>query len=514
MEQDWPPLPLSPSSPPPMSPQFFQDVRYGSPLSARFLMEEPYPPSSRAIKSTTSLVASSAVLPSPTSPATNVTSKQLPPRPQSSRHGSLPRNVIDKDLPRIPRRPVGGEEALKLKAKTTDDIPSNKVVWSLFPKPSDSPEVSRSASSSGYYPFNAGPKKVSSPSALALVDEGRGDAQEADSRQPTPEPPSIGVVVTTDDAPEPAQIYLPASRTVKLKRSLSKLTGKSNRLEEHSPINSRKGIGFFQRPTQPQPLRFRQLSAPEQSKPSPLSPLSQLSPGHKAGTPTPTHNAVLSGVAEPVGIYDHVNKMWLTPQPRKSSHFGVFDPESKQFLLPAPRLDSLRQPVSIEASAAVSQSDVNRLSIVTEDEARDKGEEEEEVDGAYEEGEGALSLAEKLEIIRRRPSRLGHTPAPSSLNSWYSAAEDLEKSPKAVARPWKAGKILGLDRPPSSLMYTIEDQDDIKNESGEAKTSISKTGNGELVAEMGDTSKNWKERLRNVRISRRSGNLRKSHDYI
>lgn len=455
-------------------------------------------------------------------------SKELPLRPSVSSGLTSPRNLVDKKLPPIPRRPVGRSRSLDGRAeglpalrrsRTTSDIKTNEHVWSLFPRTTEPQSVNsrRPMTSPRHVPE---PKKWSFEESPALdrgtlpgsppvaqkdpVDDLRVRARQLMGAR---DPPPVSL-------PQPTQEVVSPQRHLRLKRSIARLTNLSKKPE---------GAGH-ERKVSDGGSRLRSLFR----RPSKL-----LRVGESGNTTSEfgVANAVAirsipeSGpgpiVAQPplspVGIYDPVTKMWLTPQTSPTrTQFGVFDPESRVWMAPGPRSDSLQKVTTIDANTTASSN------------PRDSS----ASDISYELEEGALSLAEKLEMIRYKPlSRtissldtsmepltkeimpsLKRTNSGESISTFHTA--QVQDRP----RPWKPGQLLGLKAPPKDNRpdgtplddEDLEDLDFRPSFSMHQNNSIDGSGYMSLDTEQEEAKAPWKSLMKNVpQMLRKASNLRR-----
>jgi hypothetical protein len=245
------------------------------------------------------------------------------------------------------------------------------------------------------------------------------------------------VLIGTADGP---QGYM------RLKKSFSMLTNMSKRSGRESPNENsdrRRIRSLFHRPSK--------LLRNEKQDVRHDTPTSE-SNSWSLDIPTSTQRYTGNLGTEPVGIYDPITKMWLTPQKSPTrTRFGVYDPDSKQWMAPSPRSDSLRRVIQLNKSVSSTTN-------------RDSGDTE-----ATEDEQGALSLAEKLEIIRYNPlTRTLSTPNTSVMPNRPSTADTVGQSTLAShhengkAKPWKPGQVLGLSGPPEEdLMDPAHLEDDL-----------------------------------------------------
>jgi len=179
-------------------------------------------------------------------------------------------------------------------------------------------------------------------------------------------------------------------------------------------------------------------------------------------------------------------------------------------MAPSPRNDSLRQLGEVDLDKGVPAFH------------RNSGE---TVGTVEEEEQGALSLAEKLEIIRYNPlTRTFSTPNTSVVNSQSLIANSVDGSTSTLhevnrPRPWKPGQLLGLNAPPrdNGLDGTPLDDDNLAilqltPPSARANGSI-ETGSGYMsfASDYEGRGRDWKSLLRNVHVPtmlRRSSGLK------
>jgi hypothetical protein len=457
--------------------------------------------------------------------------KELPSRPSVSSGLASPRSMIDKQLPQIPRRPVGRSKSLNSsaemlhplrRARTTTDLKAKDHVWSLFPKTTNPTETESSSTTNAYTPFNSGPRKWSFEAVPAVVEKSV--------------PPTSGLtqVTTVEDLRTRAKVLMEAQtspplpplvqenvapqRHLRLKKSFALLTNRSKKTEtngheRNASDGSSRIRSIFHRPSKL--LRGSENGVPVTESGFPNETT--------FGTILESNSA---GVADadqpplsPVGIYDPVSKMWLTPQKSPTrTQFGVFDPESRRWMAPSPRTDSLRRVVAINANGTVVSNERDSF-------ATDRTDEEEE---------GALSLAEKLEIIRYKPlSRTFSSPDSSVEPSQSMMTHSLTRTETASTlqtlqfqdrpRPWKPGQLLGLKAPPkdNGLDGTPLDDDDLENlsftppfarENFARENHSSDQGSGYMSFESEqEVRRPWRVFMKNVHVPqmlRRSSNLR------
>jgi hypothetical protein len=453
--------------------------------------------------------------------------KELPSRPSVSSGLASPRNVIDKQLPPIPRRPIGRSKSLNSsaevlpplrRAKTTNDLKAKDHLWSLFPKTTQSIDIGRPATANGYTPFNSGPRKWSFQ-ASPVVDESN-----------VPQSPGLTQVTTIEDLrararvlmeaqkpllppppPPPMQEVEAPQRHLRLKKSFALLTSLSKKTEGSghdrnlSDGNSRIR-SLFRRPSKP--LRVSEHHTPTSETGPPNAAQFRSIPESR---PEPI---VDQPPLSPVGMYDPVSRMWLTPQKSPTrTQFGVFDPESKKWMAPSPRSDSLRRIVAIDPNGTIDSGQ-------RDSSATDRTDEEEE---------GALSLAEKLEIIRYKPlSRTFSSPGTSIEPSQSMITHSLTRTETASTlqtlqlqdrpRPWKPGQLLGLKAPPkdNGLDGTPLDDEDLEDLNftppfAHGNNSFDQ-GSGYMSFESDQEARgSWKVLMKNVHVPhmlRRSSNLR------
>lgn len=445
--------------------------------------------------------------------------KELPLRPSVSSGLASPRRMIDKKLPPIPRRPVGRSRSLESSAemlpslrriKTTNDLEAKDHVWSLFPKPtqSQSIDLGRPVKPGPHkWSFEASPvvKEAKLPETSmqkATFEEMKVKPRELmEAENPSPLPP-----------PPPKQEVDPSQRHLRIKKSFARLTNLSKRPDgighgRNFSDGSGRIRSLFRRPSKL--LRGGENGAPT------------LEPGPPKSTPIQSIPVSKPKAIDeqpplsPVGIYDPVTRMWLIPQKSPTrTQFGVFDPESRTWMAPSPRTDSLRGVVAADANTTVGSN--QRASTAS--------------DVSYENEEGALSLAEKLEIIRYRPLRQTiSSPATSIEPLSKEAMHSLERTETQDTsstfqtlqlqdrpRPWKPGQILGLKGPPkeNGLDGTPLDDDGLENLNFTPPFAMhgnnSNDGSGYMSFESEQVTRApWKALMKNVpHMLRRSSNLR------
>jgi hypothetical protein len=384
-----------------------------------------------------------------------------------------------------------------------EDFKAKDHLWSLFPKISQSMDTERPAISNGYTPFNSRPREWS----FDMAQEVNGAVGPHDQvlKQVTTKDDLRATTLEEEPESVPTGDTEPPQRYVRLKKSFSLLTSRSKRLERGIERNLSDGSRIrllFRRPS-----KLLRNADREGENASPKSEL-----GHRSWTPAqPIRESQGSNPPlSPVGIYDPVSKMWLTPQKSPTrTQFGVFDPESKKWMAPSPRSDSLRRVVGIDQEELTPPNQ-------RESSATDRTDEEEQ---------GALSLAEKLEIIRHKPmSRTFSTPGTSIMPSPSFHAPSKAETGSTIQvqdrpRLWKPGQLLGLKAPPkdNGLDGTPLDDDNLAtltfvppyargNDSMEAGS-----GYMSFESEHEVRKRDWKVLLRNVHVPhmlRRSSNLR------
>ncbi|QDS72531.1 hypothetical protein FKW77_000285 [Venturia effusa] len=397
--------------------------------------------------------------------------KELPARPSVSSGPTSPRNVVNKELPPLPCRIVGRSKSLDnrgsvlpslRRSRTTGDLQTMDHIWSLFPKMT--PSQSRDAALSTTAPQSSRPKRWSSESAPAsghsevsgtppsaqetALEELRAKVRELMEAQMSPLPPS----------PPPKQDVEPPQRHLRLKRSFAKLTNLSKKPEgmEHEKKISHGGSRFrslFRRPSKPLRAGESDKTQAEAAKSNAASRLSMTKE-------TPKGNAV-QPPKSPVGTYDPVAKMWLTPERSPTrTQFGVFVPESRVYMAPNPKSDSLQGTVTVDANTRVG-SNLRRNSVT---------------DMSDEKAESALPLEERVETIRIEPLE-GETSRPTTLIlpemiPSLKAVESYESISTFEAlqvhdrpRPWKPAQVLGLEAPlkDHGLDSTIVDEECLGN---------------------------------------------------
>jgi hypothetical protein len=440
--------------------------------------------------------------------------KELPSRPSISSGWTSPQNMVDKQLPPIPRRPVGRSRSLESgvevlqplrRTKTADSLKVKDHVWSLFPKMSQSIDMERPTTAGGYMPFNSGPKKWSFEAAPATEEKIVPQSPESIQVTTIEDLKARARVLIEAQKPPPMQEIEAPQRYPRLKKSFSLLTNLSKKTERGHERNSSDSRGIralFHRPSK--------LLRGGDNRSSTLEPKAHNVTDLKS---MPESNADRPPLS-PVGIYDPASKMWLTPQKSPTrTQFGVFDPESRKWMAPSPRTDSLRRVVGIDANGTIVSG--QRDSIAT-----DRTEEEEH---------GALSLAEKLEIIRYKPlSRTFSTPGTSIEPSQSLVTHSLTRTDTISTlqtlqlqdrpRPWKPGQLLGLRAPPkeNGLDGTPLDDDTLADLSftppfARENNSFDQ-GSGYMSFESEHEAKgSWKVLMKNVHVPhmlRRSSNLR------
>lgn len=453
--------------------------------------------------------------------------KELPLRPSVSSSLTSPRNPIDKQLPPLPRRTVGRSKSLDSRAevlpslrrsRTTSDLKEKNHVWSLFPKMTPSPSIDLGRPIVAPWPLVPGGQKFSfeiapsfveselpgSPSSAQKdhVEDLRSKVRELMEAQDSPPPP----------LPPPKQEVESPQRHLRLKKSFARLTNRTKKPEgaghERNVSDGGSRIkSLFRRPSKLMRLGESGNTVPEAgaSNAAPIESIPESRPEPVVAPPPQS----------PVGIYDPVAKMWLTPQQSPTrTQFGVFDPESRIWMAPSPRTSSLRQVVTADARSMVGSN--LRDSTAT--------------DISYEEEEGALSLAEKLEIIRYKPrTRTISSPntsiEPSSKEVMPSLKRVESKESTSTfqtmqlqdrPRPWKPGQLLGLKAPPkdNGLDGTPLDDDGLEDFhftppfAMHQNSSIDGSGYMSFESEQ-EPRAPWKSLMKNVpHMLRRSSNLR------
>jgi hypothetical protein len=343
-----------------------------------------------------------------------------------------PKGLLDKQLPALPRRPVGGyhsktDSAASTPKVTMDDIEVGRhttSIWSLFPMPK-SMELERPATSTGY---NTLPNHLPKPSLSALPEfsETVPTALPSLRRAATASSLRDGHIPVashlqygqTQLAPQdPKEAHGP--RIGRLKKSFSVLGNITKRPSAHrgsQPTGLRKKWSALYLSTKAKNSHDGQnISAADENNLHATQTRSQPSPNDgRTGVPV-----------EPVGIYDPTSRMWLIPQKSNAASFGIYDPDSRQWLAPSPRIDSFRR----NMGTAVEDHPKRGASLDTE-----VTHEEEE--------QGALSLAEKLEMIRYNPlTRTFSTPA-TTVRAHPSTSNSMSDTSPSV--PWKGGGPLGI----------------------------------------------------------------------
>jgi hypothetical protein len=401
----------------------------------------------------------------------NRSQKALPLRPSFSMGTLIPRLMIDKDLPPIPRRPVPIQVVAEVDTSlaqssvpkvTKDDIEIGRKMWSLFPAPSKSMDLARPATSGGIGHMT----KISKSWSRDQLTQHplRSAPRPADSGShrevgPVHSRPSIetGRSSTTE-------------RFVRLKRSFSTIgtkSGRPSKQRSNSVVEHRRkwSVGL------PSKMHVKRTIGIKGSHVRNKSP---------SATTSTNQNDSTSTKSEPIGIYDPVSKMWLIPPTIAGPRLGIYDPESQQWLTPSPRSDSYRKtaPVQVTETPTLfagavpnhSSSDeipeegpesetlVQESSQVLETEPSKKvetGGDAEEIGENEEQGNGALSLAEKLEIIRYNPLTRTLSSAPNTTlrnqpSTIISASDSMDSDHIIIPanRPWKPSRILGVSTPP------------------------------------------------------------------
>ncbi|KAF2419022.1 hypothetical protein EJ08DRAFT_44028 [Tothia fuscella] len=432
--------------------------------------------------------------------------KELPQRPSFPPVIQLPQSTTDKKLPSIPRRPVpvlptfqqspSPELSPSRPNGTKDDIDVGRELWSLFPAAPRSNTVARPVTSAGH-----GRGKSTS----AIVHESRtseelGDAIHEDT-----------TVHALQDRPRPrAASENRAERFVRLRRSFSSFRAKASRphrVRENAVSEPHKKW---------MPFMIDPNKTPATNMPGQHEQMPRALPHPKSG-----HEP------EPVGIYDPVAKMWLIPQASHAAHFGIYDPESKQWLTPSPRNDSYHLhvkpliPEEEDHDDGTSAVSIERDGLITQVEIPVVDGHGEDVD--EEEGVGALSLAEKLEIIRYNPMTrtLSTTPTNTTLRHKSSTITSVGEISDGVLapRPWKAAKVLGIPTPPpTDEIHSPEvgnSDDDVLFSAKNARSGFNtsgastETGSGYMSFESDydGKRKDWKGIWKKIK---HSSNLRKS----
>ncbi|KAE9962914.1 hypothetical protein EG328_011924 [Venturia inaequalis] len=385
--------------------------------------------------------------------------KELPLRPSASSGMTPPRNLVDKKLPPIPRRPVGRSRSLDDRAevppslrrsKTTSDLRTKDHVWLLLPKRTESrsmdlerpivsprPSPGRSKWSEEAPDFSE--SELPGSPLIAQedhIEDLRTRARRLMGSQNSPPPP----------LPQPKQEVESPQRHLRLKRSFARLANLSKKPEGagHERSGSDGGSSrirsLFRRPSK-MPHVGESGNTTSEAGISNALPIQSI----PESRPEPI---VAQPPLSPVGISDPVTQMWLTRQTSPTrTELGVFDPESRIWVAPGPRTDSLRKVVTMDGNAMVGSN------------PRDSS----TSDISDEEEEGPLSLAEKLEIIRYKPpSREVSSPDTSIEPSTKEMMSDLKRTESEESmstfqtlqlqdrpRPWKPGQLLGLKVPPT-----------------------------------------------------------------
>jgi hypothetical protein len=391
----------------------------------------------------------------------------------------LPRSVIDKELPALPRRPVGGyqSDTERNMAKfsnarpyaTKDDIEVGRQTsskWSLFPK-SGIAGASRPATSNGYRSSNQ-KNPTQTPAALF----------ENPSPEPNPRPTLRRAATESQlriDQAQPEIEPLPEAtndRLGRLRRSLSVL---GNMKKKHS--------------SQPTGLRRKWSILYLSSKFKPNSTDKQNTFLEEDTDNLDSNDGHMSTTLDPVGIYDPVSKMWLIPPKSRTTSFGIYDPDSQQWLAPSPRIDSYRKVENVGDGELKERGAVLKRDDVDEDEEH-----------------GALSLAEKLEMIRYNPMTRTFSTPTTTLHNRPSTSNSANEPP----RPWKAGKILGLAAPPidnfaSDLPVgdTLIFPERMKHPVARSLTEESGSGYLSFESHEENTRRDWKGIWKNVQFKKR-----------
>jgi hypothetical protein len=367
----------------------------------------------------------SSDIPSPT----HRNEKALPPDPSLSMVSIMPKNLVDKELPALPRRPVGGylsdtdivsSPSSTIAKVTKDDIEVGRHTssgWSLFPtvKPS---EIKRPATSTGNYFTHRETKEI--PNSIS---SNSSSPVTALPTIPSASPvlrPTLGQANSDTHLQNDRDQLKPevfTNRLGRLRKSFSvigNINKKPKRGHSSQPTGLRRKWSMLHLSTKSRTSAGRQDAAPELGNPDHPA---------RSWSPPALHNA-----NEPVGIYDPASKMWLIPQKSREASYGIYDPDSQQWLAPSPRTDSYRKEVKID------DQDHKTNTAMRKDEVEGEGEEH-----------GALSLAEKLEIIRYNPLiRTFSTPTTTIHNRPSTSNSDT-----GTPRPWKAGRVLGITTPPT-----------------------------------------------------------------
>ncbi|TID27942.1 putative major antigen-like protein [Venturia nashicola] len=459
--------------------------------------------------------------------------KELPSRPSPSSVLTSSRSLLDKKLPRIPRRPVGRSRSLDGRAealpslrrsRTTSDLKTKDYVWSLFPTTTESRSFDSGRSIIAPKPILIpGPKEWSSEKSRALNDK------ELPGSPPMTSP-SIAQESLVEDwtvrarqlmgaqnsppapPPKPKQEIEPPQRHLGLKSSFARLTNLSKKPEGAGHERSISDGGSRMRSLFRRPSKLLRGGENDNttsqvgiSNAVSIQSIPESSPVPIATQPSPS----------PVGIYDPVTKMWLKAQESPTrTQFGVFDPESRTWMAPGPRSDSLRRVVAVDANTMVGSNP--RSSSAT-----DMSYEEEE--------EGGLSLAEKLEIIRYKP--LGRTISTPDTSIEPSTKEmpsvKRTESEESIftfqtlqlqdrPRPWKPGQLLGLKAPPKDNGLdgtplddeTLEDFNFTPPFAMHRNNSIDGSGYMSFESEQ-EARARWKSLMRSVpQMLKKSGHLR------
>jgi hypothetical protein len=432
-------------------------------------------------------------------PQTSRSEKALPPEPYLSTVSLLRRSLVDKELPALPRRPVGGypsDTDILLKPSHTTTLTTTPKVtkddievgrhkphgWSLFPTVRPK-ELKRPVTSTGYNtpnrdteetPGSAHTSNSSPVTALPVIPHSR-PASRSSFREANLEPRSRS---DGDQTMPEVPVENKNHRFGRLRKSFSvigNMNKKPKRSHSSQPTGLRRKWSMLYMSAKSKPGTGRQSTSPE------IGDVDHAS--RTWSPPAPNENK------DPVGIYDPASKMWLVTQQSRSASFGIYDPESQQWLSPSPRIDSNRKEAKQDDYDLDANKVVPNVEVINEDEEQ-----------------GALSLAEKLEILRYNPlTRTFSTPTTTIHNRPSTSNSDT-----GPPRAWKAGKILGITTPPTEDFASdlpMEEAMDSRYRMmhSVARSSSEGSGSGYMSFESHEEhqKKDWKGFWRNVQLGKR-----------